>query len=163
MKRVLTLLPITAMAAAGFAVLAASFFNPVQATTFPSPRVIYSAVGVADNDVSPAIGTSVICMNNSGQNATVRVTFIDNTGINKGSKQTTLANGRVYGVGTDNGTFSHLDHFEVAAASNFLGRVNIFSTQSAVFCSAIVARSLEQDPGNSLNMVRFNAHPGTLE
>jgi hypothetical protein len=102
-------------------------------------------------------------MNNSGQNATLRVTFVSVTGTNLGSKQITLVSGKVTGIGTANGTFSQPEYYLVDGASNFHGRVSIFSTQSAVFCSAILAKSDEQDAGNSLNMVRSNAHPGTIE
>jgi hypothetical protein len=164
MKRVFTLLPITATAAAGLALLAASSFSPVQATTFPGLRLIYVATGVADFPGPVPIGTTVACVNLSGQTATVRWTFRDFTGTaNFGVKVKAVPNGSMWSVGTKNGTKTHVDAEQMPSFSLLSGQVRIFSTQSGVFCSAIVARSDQDDPGNSLRMVRFNAHPGTIE
>jgi len=163
MKRVFTLCTITAVAVASLAVVAASSLDPVDATTFPSLRVIYTANGVSDFDDTPPFGTTVICANHSGQNATVRVVFVDNNGTNKGARQEIVANGRILGVGTANGTSSHPDNFQVPTASSFYGRTVVYSTQSAVFCNVIHARSDQDDPGTSLHMVRFNPHPGAVE
>jgi hypothetical protein len=89
--------------------------------------------------------------------------FLDVNGASKGSAQGTVVNGRILGVGTAKGTQTHPDTFFVATASSFNGRAVVYSTQSGVFCNAILARSDQDDPGNSLHMVRYNPHPGTVE
>lgn len=137
---------------------------PAQATTFPSLTLIYTAVGFADSDNTPvSVGTTVMCANQSGQNATVRWRFLTLAGTDLGLQTLTVPNGQTISVGTPNGTVTNTDNFSVSAASNTTGRLAIYSTQSAVFCNAVVARSDQEDAGNSLPMVRFNAHPGTVE
>jgi hypothetical protein len=43
------------------------------------------------------------------------------------------------------------------------GVLNVESTQSAVFCSAMVVPAATPQTGVALHMVRVNGHPGTIE
>ena len=144
-----------------FTALGLTAIGPAQATTFSSLKLIYTAVGVVDNN--GLMGTSVMCSNQSGRTARVRWRFVANNGAVKGGPTFTLGNGIVFGVGTANGTGSFLNDVQVSAALNFIGRVAIYSKESAVFCNAIVAHPSASESGNSLHMVRFNRHPGTEE
>ena len=148
---------------AAFAAIALTAVLPAQATTFSSLTLIYTFVGVQDYNNAPAAGTTVMCVNQSGQNATVRWRFLGNNGAEKGTFTLTFGNGVVYSVATNNGTGSYFENTGLAAASNFAGRVVIYSTQSAVFCNAVTAQSSTLEVGNSLPAVRFHPNPGTIE
>jgi hypothetical protein len=136
--------------------------SPVQATTFPSPALIYAVPGVLDVDGSTSLGTSITCLNLSSQNATVRWRFLSATGASLGLRTEIIQSGRTVAVGTANGTNIHSETL-ISGADNFQGSVAIYSTQSAVFCNAVVASSAAPEAGHALNTVRFNTHPGTTE
>jgi len=145
----------------GIAAFAATTM-PAQATTFSTPRLIYIAAGVADWN-SPLVATVVPCANLSGQNATIKWTFIRENGVVAGIFTATVAHGRTTFVSTENGA-AIFGQNPVLSAHDFQGRVSVASTQSGVFCSALLAHSTSPDPqGMELHLVRFNAHPGTVE
>jgi len=160
MKRIFTGLTNIA-ALAGIAGFGATSFMPAHATTFSSPRLIYVASGVADWS-SPATGTAVHCTNLSGQTATIKWTFTKDSGAGAGSATLAVPPGRSVAVNTENGV-SFYGYNPVLSAHDFQGRVSVASTQSGVFCSAVLAQLTVPPSGLQLHIVRFNAHPGTVE
>jgi hypothetical protein len=135
---------------------------PAWATTFSSPTLIYVASGVTDSGTSSDVlyATSVHCSNVSGVNATVRVFFFFN-GASKGSNTAVFGHAFTHTVSTQNTSFAEAI---VNTGVIFQGLVTVYSTQSAVFCTAmIVDPSLSAPEGIDLHMVRYNANPGTVE
>lgn len=136
---------------------------PAHATTFPSLTLIYVATGVLDFDASTNFGTSVICANQSGANTNILWRFFNNAGtLMGGFSRINMPHGETTTAGTANGTSLYGDNV-VSGAANFQGKVAIYSTQSGVFCSAVTGPEVDLTPGMVLPMVRFNAHPGTVE
>lgn len=159
MKRIF--IALTSIAAlTGIAAFGATFFTPVQATTFSSARLIYVAASVGDHSFA---GTAVPCVNLSGQNARITWSFFNNGGSSVGSLTLNVAHGRTVIVATYHG-ISVLSDRLVLSAKDFQGRLAVYSTQSGVFCSAILGHpTLGEPQGIELHMVRFNPHPGTVE
>ena len=149
------------VALAGIATLGATSFVPVEATTFTPAKLIYLVNGVVDNS-SLSIGTSVPCTNQSRLTATVRWIFHDAGGVVKSSYATSISAGQTVYVATLNGVAIYAE-VQVGGA-NYQGNVAIYSTQSEVFCSALVGPSSNTSvPGSLLHMIRFNEHPGVVE
>jgi hypothetical protein len=151
------------LCAVALATSAFAFAPTASATTFPSLTTIYVVADVYDDGSGTNLGvaTSVHCSNVSGQSAQVRVLVLPTTG------------GTVAGVATrtvaheDTQTFSTHDtgmSNEANLNAGFVqGLFNIESTQSAVFCSAMVVSAVDAEEGVALHMVRVNGHPGTVE
>lgn len=155
MKRILTAIAAVFIAAV-----------PAQATTFSSLTLIYLASGVADsgNSSTVHVATTVPCTNISGQNATVRWIFYAESGVVAGTFTGPVPNGVTVTATTAAGTTVFREARVLSASDIFQGMVRVYSTQSGVFCSSMVASSTAAEPqGIDLNMVRFNAHPGTVE
>jgi hypothetical protein len=137
---------------------------PAQAITFRSLTLIYVGAGVIDNggSVDVGIATNFNCSNVSGITAQVRFVVRGLNGPVEGSRTFTLAHGATRTAST---------HHEATFASDFdlftglvgQGIIQIYSTQSGVFCNAIVTNAAVGGNGFDLHMVRFNPHPGTVE
>jgi len=129
--------------------------TPSPATTFPSLRTIYIVSGV-----NAGIATSVHCSNVSGQSAQVRVLALDNFGNVLGANTQTALHGGTL-------TFStHATSFvEFPLSTGFVGQgvLNVESTQSGVFCSAMIVDAAFVHNAVALHMVRVNGHPGVIE
>ena len=136
--------------------------TPSPSTTFPSLTTIYVASGVYDDSGAAVAGvaTSVHCSNVSGQSAQVRVLVLNHSGGVEDAITQTLPHGATQ-------TFSTHDTFFVETIMNtgFVqqGVLNVESTQSAVFCSAMIVPAATPEQGVALHMVRVNGHPGVIE
>ena len=153
-----------AFAAAAFAALAA---QPSDATTFPTLTRIYVASGVVDTITSGlgGVGTVVHCSNMSGQTASVRFVFRYDTG-QIASSGTLLVGNLASRAAATSGGVDYIHQTSFPSALMYGGTVEILSTESAVFCSAmqVDTEALAGGPaGIALHMVRFNPHPGAVE
>ena len=148
---------------AAFAAIALTAVLPAQATTFSVPTVIYVAPGVFDGGGgSGGTATTVACSNVSGQNATVKWIVYAENGFVADSSTQVLAHGKAYTVST-HGVFLFADE-ALATGAIFGGTFAIQSTQSGVFCSAmIVDAGSPSINGVALHMVRYRPHTGTVE
>jgi hypothetical protein len=134
-------------------------------TTFPSLRTIYVGSGVVDSGEGPNVGraTSISCTNASGQFTNLRWLILDNTGVPTISTTTGLFHGNSLVVST------HLVLFlnDIALRPGYAipdGSIIIESTQSGVFCTAMIVDAAATVPsGIPLHLVRVNPHPGTVE
>ena len=142
---------------------------PAQATTF-SLRTIYVASGVYDSGDANGVGTatSVHCSNLSGKSATMRVSFYGAAGNFEGASNFTLTNLSTLTVSTHDTLFIESP---TNTGAIFQGVLNVQSTESGVFCSAMLVDASGGSPagmtdvpvGIALHMVRYNPHPGTVE
>ena len=148
------------------ALIAATLAQPASATTFPSLTTIYVGAGVAEfeggaNGTQSA--TAFSCSNVSGQSATLRVLVLSRIGTVVGNSTMALPHGENRTVATSDASFLVEDQ-QLNTGNVVQGTVNIESTQSAVFCSAlIVDPSRVSANGVALHLVRVNPHPGTVE
>ena len=138
--------------------------QPASAITFPSLTTIYVGSGVYDDGGATAVGnaTAFHCSNVSGVAANVRVLVLSANGPVIGNVTLPLQHGETVVFTT------HLVVAFVQAPLNTggvsTGVVNIESTQSAVFCTAMIVEADSNDlNGVQLNLVRVNPHPGTVE
>jgi hypothetical protein len=154
MQRILTAIATIALAGA--------IAVPAKATSFPGLTLIYVASGVVDRDSNPAVATTIPCTNLSGKVAAVRWLFVNDAGTVEGSKDISMSNGVTQVISTAQSTDNFTESV-VSDAASFQGQVRVYSTQSAVFCSVLIASPDNSDPGNALHLVRFNANPGTDE
>ena len=152
------------------AAIALTTVLPAQATTF-SLRTIYIASGVFDDGSAADAGaaTTVLCSNVSGKTATLKVTFYGTGGTLEGTA------GPFSVLNLHTWTFStHSTFFSGEAIANTgavqQGVLNVSSTESGVFCSAMIVDAASGGPtppfapqGIELHMVRYNPHPGTVE
>jgi hypothetical protein len=151
------------------AALATAPAQPASAITFPSLTTIYVASGVRNTESAPntGIATVIHCTNVSGAPASVRFQVLNFNGAAAGTPITdTVFHGFTHTVAT---------HLTVAFAEDTpgalspgvsiaQGAINIESTQSAVFCSAMIVDAAAVVPsGIDLHLVRVNPHPGTVE
>jgi hypothetical protein len=139
--------------------------TPSPSTTFSGLTTIYVGAGAYDDGSVNHLGTAtaIFCANVSGVTADIRVLMLNSAGEVQGSLTNT-------GVG-HGGTATFVTHLTAPlvfegnlATGEFAGVVNIESTQSAVFCNAIIMNA--QGPVRDavpLRLVRVNAHPGTVE
>jgi hypothetical protein len=150
---------IRTFAAAAFA---AVLGQSAQAVTFPSLTTIYVVSGVYDDGGAMEAGfaTSVLCTNVSGQVAQVRFLFLGIGGGVEGTHTEMIPHGATRAVSTHATEF-----FEFALGTGAVaqGAANIESTESAVFCSAMIVDAASVADSVALHMVRVNAHPGTIE
>ena len=144
------------------AALAAALVQPAAAITFSKLTTIYIGSGVFDDGGSDdtGIATSVQCSNVSGQSAQVRVLVLRGNGVVAASQAVTVAHGSTEVFSTHGTVFS-----EYTLETGYLDRglINVESTQSAVFCSAMIADAAFVNNSVALHMVRVNGHPGTVE
>ena len=160
MKRIFT-------AAVAVAAISVAGATPVRATTFPTLTQIYFASGARDNSVDSdftGIGTIIDCTNMSGQTASVRYQFRHATGQLLAGATLLLANLATKTI-TSMGSASFTNDTPLPTGTFLGGSIQILSTQSAVYCSAMIIRTDGGDDpsGVALHMVRFNPHPGTVE
>ena len=135
------------------------------ATTFPTLTQIYAASGVIENSVTAVSGlmTAISCTNMSGQTASVRYVFRREDGtIAAGG--TLLVGSLASRVVTTQGSNNIINAFALPTSFMTGGSLQVLSTESAVFCSAMMVNAAgTEGPGVDLHMVRFNPHPGTVE
>jgi hypothetical protein len=160
MKRIFT-------AAIAIAAIALAGSVPTGATTFPTLTNIYFASGVVDNSEDDFLGiaTVISCSNLSGQAASVRYFFRRDNGTVAGSATLPLANLAAQTITTE-GNVDFLDEIQLETGIFIGGTLQIQSTQSAIYCSAMLvhANGGSSGPaGVALHMVRLNPHPGTVE
>ena len=144
--------------------LAAALAQPAAATTFPTLTTIYVGPGVQDTTgASPlTAGTAVMCSNVSGATASVRFLFLNNTGGVAAQTTISMAHGASVNVATRN--LTAIADTIVATGQINGGVVNVESTESGVFCSAMILDSASDGPnGAALDLVRVNPLPGTVE
>ena len=136
--------------------------TPSPSTTFPSLRTIYIASGVYDDAGADnaGIATSVHCSNVSGQSAQVRVLALDNFGNVLGANTQTALHGGTLTFSTHATSFVE---FPLSTGVVNQGVLNVESTQSAVFCSAMIVDAAFVHNAVALHMVRVNGHPGVIE
>ena len=160
MKKLLAAAAAATLIAVSVAALTAVL--PAQATTF-SLRTIYAASGVTDDGgiINNGIATSVHCTNLSGKTATIRVAVYNPTGTLVGSNAATVANLVTRTISTHSVVyFSELD---LGTGAINQGVLNVSSTESGVFCTAMIVSAAAPIAGIDLHMVRYNPHPGTVE
>ena len=159
MKRIFT-------ATIAVAAIALTGATEAVATTFPSLTRIYVASGVVELNTIAISGimTAVSCSNMSGETASVRFVLRHENGV-IAAGGTLLIGSLASRVVTTNGDNDIYLETQFPTAQMFGGIVEILSTESAVFCSAMIIRADGAlDPaGVALHMVRFNPHPGTVE
>jgi hypothetical protein len=146
------------------AACAAIIAPPATATTFPSLTTIYVGSGVFDSGDANGVGTAttIHCSNVSGVQAQLRVLILGSLGAVVGSLSSPLSHGVTLTVSTHN-TAVYGDASLATGAVN-QGVVNVESTNSGVFCTAMtVNASLSTVEGVPLHLVRVNPHPGTVE
>ena len=158
MKRIFT---------AAIAAIALAGAIPAKATTFPTLTRIYFAAGAMDNAANNPtwIATVVNCSNLSGQTASVRYQFRRADGTIAAGGTLLLANLATRTVFTEGG-LAITSGTEFPTGSFFGGAVEILSTQSAIYCNAMLvdaATPAVVPAGIALHLVRFNPHPGTVE
>jgi hypothetical protein len=146
------------------AALSAALAQPALAITFPSLTTIYVGTGVVDDGGGENAGTATAfsCVNVSGVSATVRVVVLGVNGDVEGQESRAVPHGatRTWTTHLESTHFEHLALFTGVVAQ---GAVNIESTQSAVFCNAVVVDAADAADGFVLPLVRVNPHPGTVE
>ena len=131
MNRIFTAAIAVALALAGAA--------PARATTFPALTQIYVATGAIDNNVAgfSGIGTVINCFNQSGQTASVRYQFRDRNGLPLAGATLLLANLGSQNVFSGGGSAA-LPGTALPTGNVYGGSIQILSTQSAVYCTAMV-------------------------
>ena len=159
MKRIFT-------AAIAVGAIALAGATPARAITFPALTTIYIASGASDH--SPGVAgraTFVTCTNMSGLTASVRYQFRGGSGTLLAGGTLLLSNLATHSITTEGSVF--LTQISLPTGAFFGGTVQILSTQSAVYCSAMLINATTVLDGGAegiaLHMVRFNPHPGTVE
>jgi hypothetical protein len=144
--------------------LAAMLSQPAEAVTFPGLTTIYVGSGVRDNGsgADAGLATAFNCSNVSGVAANVRVLILGLNGDVAASDTRTLLHGNTRTWAT-HVTATHREDFDLGTSTVNQGVVNIESTQSAVFCNAVVLDAADAGDGFVLPLVRVNPHPGTVE
>ena len=145
-----------AVGLAGFVALSSSS----SAITFPSLTTIYVGAGITDAGLA---ATSFQCTNVSGQTASLRILILDDQAMVLDSTTVPLQHGRGHAISTRNiALFGN--ETDMATGSVSQGTVNIESTQSGVFCTAMLIDATASAPnGIDIHLVRVNPHPGTVE
>jgi len=144
--------------------LTAALAQPAAAITFPSLTTIYVGTGVRDDGGGSNVGiaTTFICSNVSGASAQVRFLVLSVNGTVVTNHTATVLHGGTYTASTHS-TFAY-DEIPLNTGPVGQGVVNIESTQSGVFCSCkTVSAGAAFPDGVSNELVRVNAHPGTVE
>jgi len=141
-----------------FALLAVTIVSSQAANPLAT---IYVGAGVTDRGTHGS-ATTFHCANVSGVPATVRFLVLAQ-GLVLANETVTIAHGGLVTASTEaTGAFSE----NLILDTGFMnqGVVNIESTQTAVFCTAMI---VDPEPakaiGIALHLVRVNPHPGTVE
>ena len=145
--------------------LAAVLGQPAAAVTFPSLTTIYVGSGVRDNGGAGGVGTATVfhCTNVSGVSASVRYLVLNPVGQVSASTTITLPHGQTRTAATHN-TAAYFEDPLLATGLVEQGAVNIESTQSGLFCSAMTIDAAAASPiGVPLRLIRINPHPGSVE
>lgn len=132
--------------------------------TFPKLTAIYFASGVLDSGDADNDGNATVvhCSNTGAAEAQVRFLFHNDAGVLKGSHQLDLPGKSTRTVATHG--VNVFGDVPVGTGAIVQGRLTVQSTQSAVFCSAVVVDAAASAPiGIPLHMVRLKAHPNTVE
>jgi hypothetical protein len=146
-----------------------------EAAPAKAQQVVYLFIGVTDDGgvANAGVATSVHCANFSGATQTLTVVAVNSAGapLNLGgttnkSVSATVTAGQVITFSThpttifqDAGTASNLQ-------TGFVGQgaIGILSTSTNVACTAMIMDAASASPqGISLNPLRFNPIPGTME
>jgi hypothetical protein len=147
------------------ALAAAGLAAPASAITFPSLTTIYIGSGVRDDGGAENAGTATAfhCSNVSGATAQVRFLVLSSGGIPRGNLTFTVAHGETVGTATHD-TVAYLENLVMGTGFVAEGVINIEATQSGVFCTAkTIDAALASPVGVTLDLVRVNPHPGTVE
>ena len=144
--------------------VAAALSQPASAITFPTLTTIYVGSGVYDDGGAAGAGTATAfhCSNVSGVAANVRALILSENGTVLGSDTRPVAHGASVTFSTH--IAAAFVQFTILTGQLRTGVVNIESTQSGVFCTAMVVEADSFDlNGVQLHLVRVNPHPGTVE
>ena len=148
----------------GALAVAVALTQPASAVTFPSLTTIYVGAGVSDDGaiINNGVATVFNCSNVSGVAASVRFLVLNSSGGSQGSVTTALQHGATHTVATHlTNTFT--ENTDLSTGSVGQGVMNIESTQSGVFCHAMIVDAADAGNGIVLPLVRVNPHPGTVE
>ena len=149
------------------AALAAILAQPATAITFPTLTTIYVGSGVTDTGsaTEDGVATSFHCTNVSGVAATVRYLVLHSNGAIAGSLTLSAPHGATVTAST-HAVFLFTEGTNQINPTVMVqqGGINIESTQSGVFCTAMIVDAAAAVPnGIDLHLVRVNPHPGTVE
>jgi hypothetical protein len=138
---------------------------PASAITFPGLTTIYVGTGAFDDGGADDSGTATVitCSNVSGLSANVRILILNSGGFIEGQQ---IFNNVLNGTTLTAATHATAPFFDsdLNTGAFASGTVNIESTQSGVFCSAIImAAAGPVESAVPFRLVRVNAHPGTEE
>ena len=151
------------LAIAAAALFAAALAQPALAITFSKLTTIYIGAGVTDNALGGSgATTSISCSNVSGVTAQVRWLLLTKTGTVLSNETRELVHGATLTAGT-HANATQIRDVDLGGFIVLQGVVNIESTQSGVFCTAVVIDSSDIADGYTLPLVRVNPHPGTVE
>ena len=149
---------------AAFVFAAVALAPPASAITFPSLTTIYIGSGVRDDGGGNDIGvaTTFNCSNVSGVSAQVRFLVLAVNGTIEASETLTIPHGATRTTSTHaEATFASDSFLNTGIVAQ--GVVNIESTQSGVFCNAMITNAAVAGNGITMPLVRVNPHPGTVE
>ena len=138
--------------------------TPTPSIAFSSLTSIYFASGVLDSGhpANEGNATVVHCSNISGVSTQLRLLFFSPTGVILGNHVVTLLNVHTYTASTHG--VNVFGDTAVNTGPIVQGLLAVQTTQSAVFCTAMVVDAAAAVPnGIDLHMVRFNEHPGVVE
>ena len=141
---------------------AAALAQPASAITFPSLTTIYVGSGVRDDWGDNTIATAISCTNVSGVTASIRVLFLFSAGSVAANETVSIVHGRTHTFVT-NSIASFIANTNLVTVAISQGAVNIESTQSGVFCTALIMHRNNIAEGVPLRLVRINGHPGAEE
>jgi hypothetical protein len=150
---------------AAFAFAALTLAQPASAITFPSLTTIYVGPGVFNLEADPFFSaTAFSCSNVSGQTASMRFLILGKSGSPVRIYTLSLVNGANVTIATESIDFLSSELSLQTGNHNNEGTVSIESTQSGVFCTAMMVDPTADVPsGIALHLVRINPHPGTVE
>jgi hypothetical protein len=148
-------------AAFAFAV-AATLAQPASAITFSKLTTIYIGSGVRDSWTEGTMATAFLCTNVSGVTANIRVQVLFSSGNLANQVTFGVPHGQTRTVVT-NQIATFINNHNLTTDNVAQGAVNIESTQSAVFCNALIMHRTNHAEGVPLRLVRINGHPGAEE
>jgi hypothetical protein len=132
--------------------LAAALVQPAAAITFPSLTTIYVIPGVSDDGAGDNTGraTTIVCTNVSGTTASVRYQVLHSNGVAAAAPVTvSLPHGSSITKSTHATAFSETLPFLAPGAAVEQGVVNVESTQSGVFCTAMMVDAGNVEEGST--------------
>jgi hypothetical protein len=138
--------------------------TPSPAIAFGSLTTIYIGSGAYDDGGGPnaGIATTVHCSNVSGNTTQLRAQILGPGGnVEASATNFALPHGNTFTFSTHGTPFVNEIDLNTGFFSN--GVINVESTQSAVFCTAMVIQAGSVATGVALHLVRGNPNPGTVE